>query len=240
MDYTEKPEYGRVVDICTKDALRELATPGLLAVLAPDRGRLLARRRRARLVPRGRDRHRHADGGLPRQLRWRVGQRQEARRGRPPRRQGQRGPRRDRHRRHRRRPVQGHRGPGDQPAAEGDEPGGAADRARRWSSSRYGEDANLGVRIVVAVVSIAVIVGAVYVSKRRGIAMGDDRQLRDDAGAPSRPTRRWSRSRRSSRPDRRSRSDGRAGGAFDASPARRRVRASSRRRLSAPWCKWLQ
>ncbi|WP_030692554.1 sodium-translocating pyrophosphatase [Streptomyces globisporus] len=35
MDFTEKPEYGRVVDICTKDALRELATPGLLAVLAP-------------------------------------------------------------------------------------------------------------------------------------------------------------------------------------------------------------
>ncbi|MEU8522299.1 sodium-translocating pyrophosphatase [Streptomyces sp. NPDC048577] len=35
MAYTEKPEYGRVVDICTKDALRELATPGLLAVLAP-------------------------------------------------------------------------------------------------------------------------------------------------------------------------------------------------------------
>ncbi|PKV86999.1 sodium-translocating pyrophosphatase [Streptomyces sp. TLI_146] len=35
MDYSEQPEYGRVVDICTKDALRELATPGLLAVLAP-------------------------------------------------------------------------------------------------------------------------------------------------------------------------------------------------------------
>ena len=35
MDYTEKPEYGRVVDICTKDSLRELATPGLLAVLTP-------------------------------------------------------------------------------------------------------------------------------------------------------------------------------------------------------------
>jgi K(+)-stimulated pyrophosphate-energized sodium pump len=32
---TEKPEYGRVVDICTQDSLRELATPGLLAVLAP-------------------------------------------------------------------------------------------------------------------------------------------------------------------------------------------------------------
>jgi K(+)-stimulated pyrophosphate-energized sodium pump len=35
MDYTEKPEYGRVVDICTKDSLRELATPGLLAALTP-------------------------------------------------------------------------------------------------------------------------------------------------------------------------------------------------------------
>ena len=32
---TEKPEYGRVVDICTKDSLRELATPGLLAALTP-------------------------------------------------------------------------------------------------------------------------------------------------------------------------------------------------------------
>ena len=35
MDYTERPDYARVVDICTKDSLRELATPGLLAVLAP-------------------------------------------------------------------------------------------------------------------------------------------------------------------------------------------------------------
>src|SRR5947207_7782409 len=35
MDYTEKPEYGRVVDICTRDSLRELATPGLLAILTP-------------------------------------------------------------------------------------------------------------------------------------------------------------------------------------------------------------
>jgi K(+)-stimulated pyrophosphate-energized sodium pump len=35
MDYTEKPEYGAVVDICTRDSLRELATPGLLAVLTP-------------------------------------------------------------------------------------------------------------------------------------------------------------------------------------------------------------
>ena len=35
MDYTQKPEYGRVVDICTRDSLRELVTPGLLAVLTP-------------------------------------------------------------------------------------------------------------------------------------------------------------------------------------------------------------
>ncbi|MFI5894304.1 sodium-translocating pyrophosphatase [Actinoplanes sp. NPDC051513] len=35
MDRTERPEYGRVVDICTRDAQRELLTPGLLAILAP-------------------------------------------------------------------------------------------------------------------------------------------------------------------------------------------------------------
>jgi K(+)-stimulated pyrophosphate-energized sodium pump len=35
MDGSQQPEYGRVVDICTRDSLRELATPGLLAALAP-------------------------------------------------------------------------------------------------------------------------------------------------------------------------------------------------------------
>ena len=35
MDGTGRPEYGKVVDICTRDSLRELATPGLLALLAP-------------------------------------------------------------------------------------------------------------------------------------------------------------------------------------------------------------
>ena len=35
MEGTTKPEYGKVVDICTKDSLRELATPGLLAALTP-------------------------------------------------------------------------------------------------------------------------------------------------------------------------------------------------------------
>ena len=35
MDGTELPEYGKVVDIVTRDSLRELVTPGLLAVLTP-------------------------------------------------------------------------------------------------------------------------------------------------------------------------------------------------------------
>jgi K(+)-stimulated pyrophosphate-energized sodium pump len=35
MARTETPEYGRVVDICTADSLRELITPGILAVLTP-------------------------------------------------------------------------------------------------------------------------------------------------------------------------------------------------------------
>ena len=35
MEGTGKPEYGKVVDIVTRDSLRELATPGLLAVFAP-------------------------------------------------------------------------------------------------------------------------------------------------------------------------------------------------------------
>ncbi|HYN30080.1 MAG TPA: sodium-translocating pyrophosphatase [Dermatophilaceae bacterium] len=35
MEGTTKPEYAKVVDICTKDSLRELATPGLLAALTP-------------------------------------------------------------------------------------------------------------------------------------------------------------------------------------------------------------
>ena len=64
------PEYGKVVDICTRDSLRELATPGLLAVLAPIAvgfglgvGPLAG-------LPGRRDRHRHPDGRLPGQLRW--------------------------------------------------------------------------------------------------------------------------------------------------------------------------
>ncbi|MGZ8726222.1 MAG: sodium-translocating pyrophosphatase [Aeromicrobium sp.] len=35
MEGTARPEYGKVVDICTRDSLRELATPGILAIFAP-------------------------------------------------------------------------------------------------------------------------------------------------------------------------------------------------------------
>ncbi|WP_370969250.1 sodium-translocating pyrophosphatase [Amycolatopsis sp. cg9] len=35
MEGTTRPEYGKVVDIVTRDSLRELTTPGLLAVMAP-------------------------------------------------------------------------------------------------------------------------------------------------------------------------------------------------------------
>ncbi len=87
--------------------------------------------RPARRLPRRGDRGRGAHGGVPRQRRRRLGQRQEARRGGGARRQGLARPRGDDHRRHGRRPVQGHRRPGAEPAAQGDEPGGPADRADR-------------------------------------------------------------------------------------------------------------
>jgi K(+)-stimulated pyrophosphate-energized sodium pump len=35
MNYTQKPNYGSVIDICTTASLRELATPALLAILTP-------------------------------------------------------------------------------------------------------------------------------------------------------------------------------------------------------------
>ena len=98
MEGTTRPEYGKVVDICTKDSLRELATPGLLAVLAPIAvgfglgvgalGSYLA----------GAIAHGHAHGGVPGQLRWRLGQREEDGRGRRARRQGLAGARGHHHR----------------------------------------------------------------------------------------------------------------------------------------------
>lgn len=53
----------------------------------------------------------------------------------------------------------------------------------------YGDDASAGVRAVVAVFAIVVIIGAVYVSKRRGIAMGDDDGSDGDGGGGGRPAK---------------------------------------------------
>ena len=98
MEGTGRPEYGKVVDIVTKDSLRELVTPGLLAVLAPIAVGFGLGVATAGRLPRRCDRHRHPDGRLPGQLGWCLGQRQEAGRGRPPRRQGLAGARGDHHR----------------------------------------------------------------------------------------------------------------------------------------------
>ena len=126
MDYTEKPEYGRVISICTAAAQRELATPALLAILAPvivgfginylALGAFLAG-----TILTGPAAGQHAV-----ELGWRVGQRQEVHRGRQRGRQGLGGPQGRRHRRHGGRPVQGHGRTGAQPDDQGDEPGLAA------------------------------------------------------------------------------------------------------------------
>ena len=126
MDYTEKPEYGKVIAICTTASQRELATPALLAILSPVIVGLRHQLLRPGGVPGRGHPHRPAHGQLPVQLRWGLGQRQEVHRGRPRGRQGVRGPQGRGHRRHHRRPVQGHRRPGPQPADQGDEPGVAA------------------------------------------------------------------------------------------------------------------
>ncbi|CAO0830825.1 K(+)-insensitive pyrophosphate-energized proton pump OS=Streptomyces microflavus OX=1919 GN=Smic_35100 PE=4 SV=1 [Streptomyces microflavus] len=52
----------------------------------------------------------------------------------------------------------------------------------------YGVDANPWVRALVAVFAIVVIVGAVYVSKRRGITVGEDDSGAPGGGGPSLPS----------------------------------------------------
>ncbi len=184
MDYTEKPEYGRVVDICTKDALRELATPGLLAVLAPiavgftlgvgalgsylagaiATGTLMAVflansggawDNAKKLVEDGHYGGKGSDAHAATVIGDTVGD-----------------------------PFKDTAGPAINPLLKVMNLV-ALLIAPAVVQFSYGTDANPWVRAVVAVFAIAVIVGAVYVSKRRGIAVGDD-----DSGAPGVAARR--------------------------------------------------
>lgn len=173
MDYTEKPEYGRVVDICTKDALRELATPGLLAVLAPiaigftlgvgalgsylagaiGTGTLMAVflansggawDNAKKLVEDGHHGGKGSEAHAATVIGDTVGD-----------------------------PFKDTAGPAINPLLKVMNLVALliAPAVVKFS---YGNDKNLGMRILIAALSILVIVGAVYISKRRGIAVGDE------------------------------------------------------------------
>ncbi|MFI9203927.1 sodium-translocating pyrophosphatase [Streptomyces sp. NPDC053048] len=182
MDYSEKPEYGRVVDICTKDALRELATPGLLAVMAPiavgfslgvgalgsylagaiGTGTLMAVflansggawDNAKKLVEDGHHGGKGSEAHAATVIGDTVGD-----------------------------PFKDTAGPAINPLLKVMNLVALliAPAVVKFS---YGADANRGLRIAVAVLAIVVIVGAVYVSKRRGVAVDDG----DDAEAAARP-----------------------------------------------------
>ncbi|MFD5874061.1 sodium-translocating pyrophosphatase [Streptomyces sp. NPDC060322] len=181
MDRTEKPEYGRVVDICTKDALRELATPGLLAVLAPiavgftlgvgalgsylagaiATGTLMAVflansggawDNAKKLVEDGHYGGKGSEAHAATVIGDTVGD-----------------------------PFKDTAGPAINPLLKVMNLV-ALLIAPAVVQFSYGDDASAGVRALVAVVAIVVIVGAVYVSKRRGIAVGGDSEGSGDGG----------------------------------------------------------
>jgi K(+)-stimulated pyrophosphate-energized sodium pump len=173
MDFTEKPEYGKVVDICTKDALRELTTPGLLAVMAPiaigftlgvgalgaflagaiGAGTLMAVflansggawDNAKKLVEDGHHGGKGSEAHAATVIGDTVGD-----------------------------PFKDTAGPAINPLLKVMNLVSLliAPAVIKFS---YGDDKNLGVRILIAILALLVIVGAVYVSKRRGIAVGDE------------------------------------------------------------------
>ncbi|MFF5127714.1 sodium-translocating pyrophosphatase [Streptomyces syringium] len=183
MDYSEKPEYGRVVDICTKDALRELATPGLLAVMAPiavgfslgvgalgsylagaiGTGTLMAVflansggawDNAKKLVEDGHHGGKGSEAHAATVIGDTVGD-----------------------------PFKDTAGPAINPLLKVMNLVALliAPAVVKFS---YGDDANSGLRIGVAVLAIVVIVAAVYVSKRRGVVVGDDEESTGPAAKP--------------------------------------------------------
>ncbi|MFJ8939986.1 sodium-translocating pyrophosphatase [Streptomyces sp. NPDC102365] len=173
MDYSEKPEYGRVVDICTKDALRELTTPGLLAVLTPiaigftlgvgalgsflagaiGTGTLMAVflansggawDNAKKLVEDGHHGGKGSEAHAATVIGDTIGD-----------------------------PFKDTAGPAINPLLKVMNLVALliAPAVVKFS---YGDDKSVGMRILIAVLSLAVIIGAVYVSKRRGIAVGDE------------------------------------------------------------------
>ncbi|OCC09095.1 sodium-translocating pyrophosphatase [Streptomyces sp. PTY087I2] len=184
MDYSEKPQYGRVVDICTRDALRELATPGLLAVLAPiavgftlgvgalgsylagaiGTGTLMAVflansggawDNAKKLVEDGHHGGKGSEAHAATVIGDTVGD-----------------------------PFKDTAGPAINPLLKVMNLV-ALLIAPAIVQFSYGADANPWVRALVAVIAIGIIVAAVYVSKRRGIAVGDDDASGD--GGPAVP-----------------------------------------------------
>ncbi|NLU75536.1 sodium-translocating pyrophosphatase [Streptomyces sp. HNM0575] len=172
MDHTEQPEYGRVVDICTKDALRELTTPGLLAVLSPilvgftfGAGALAAFLAGAigagtlmavflansggawdnakKLVEDGNHGGKGSEAHEATIIGDTVGD-----------------------------PFKDTAGPAINPLLKVMNLVALLIGPAVIQFS-YGDDASVGVRAVVALVAAAVVIGAVYISKRRGIAMSD-------------------------------------------------------------------
>ncbi|MFB8035033.1 sodium-translocating pyrophosphatase [Streptomyces sp. NPDC056004] len=181
MDYSEKPEYGRVVDICTKDALRELATPGLLAVLAPiavgftlgvgalgsylagaiGTGTLMAVflansggawDNAKKLVEDGHHGGKGSEAHAATVIGDTVGD-----------------------------PFKDTAGPAINPLLKVMNLV-ALLIAPAVVQFSYGQDASVGVRALVAALALGVIVGAVYASKRRGIAVGDEDPGHGDGG----------------------------------------------------------
>ncbi|MCZ9345318.1 sodium/proton-translocating pyrophosphatase, partial [Streptomyces sp. TRM76130] len=167
------PEYGKVVDICTRDALRELATPGLLAVMAPvfigftlgvgalgaylagaiGVGALMAVflansggawDNAKKLVEDGHYGGKGSEAHAATVIGDTVGD-----------------------------PFKDTAGPAINPLLKVMNLV-ALLIAPAVITFSYGADENVGVRVLIAVVALLVIVGAVVASKRRGIAMGDE------------------------------------------------------------------